>query len=126
MRSRATGSAIRDAMGGVYDPRRGPRQSAAICPPPATAGGRRKNVPFLPVASCLAAHPMLSCAAVRRGEFRMARSSPREAKDERSGARLFESVVNPFCGTLADDLDVERTGAGLKVVKNGCSQSVAG
>ena len=50
----------------------------------------------------------------------MPRSSPQ------SGSHLFENVVNPFCGTLADDLDVERTEAGLKVVKNGCSQSVAG
>ena len=56
----------------------------------------------------------------------MPRSSPREAKDERSGPHLFKNVVNPFCGTLADDLDVERTEAGLKVVTNGCSQSVAG
>ena len=56
----------------------------------------------------------------------MPRSNPREAKDEQSGSQLFENVVNPFCGTLADDLDVERTEAGLKVVKNGCSQSVAG
>ena len=56
----------------------------------------------------------------------MPRSSPRDAKDEPSGSRLFENVVNPFCGTLADDLDVERTEGGLKVVKNGCSQSIAG
>ena len=33
----------------------------------------------------------------------MPRSSPQ------SGSHLFENVVNPFCGTLADDLDVERT-----------------
>jgi formylmethanofuran dehydrogenase subunit B len=45
---------------------------------------------------------------------------------QQSGSHLFENVVNPFCGTLPDDLDVERTDAGLKVVKNGCSQSVAG
>ena len=56
----------------------------------------------------------------------MPRSSPRDAKDEHSGSHLFENVVNPFCGTLADDLDVERTPSGLKVVKNGCSQSIAG
>ncbi|MGD9501453.1 MAG: formylmethanofuran dehydrogenase [Methyloceanibacter sp.] len=56
----------------------------------------------------------------------MPRSTPRDAKDEHSGSHLFENVVNPFCGTLADDLEVERTDGGLKVVKNGCSQSVAG
>ena len=30
-------------------------------------------------------------------------------QDEHSGSHLFENVVNPFCGTLGDDLDVERT-----------------
>jgi formylmethanofuran dehydrogenase subunit B len=39
---------------------------------------------------------------------------------------VFENVVNPFCGTLPDDLTVERSEQGLKVVKNGCAQSAAG
>ena len=52
--------------------------------------------------------------------------SPRQPSGERASPKLFENVVNPFCGTLCDDLAVERTAAGLKIVKNGCSQSVAG
>ena len=39
---------------------------------------------------------------------------------------MFEDVTNPFCGTLPDDLVVERTEQGLKVVKNGDGKSVAG
>jgi formylmethanofuran dehydrogenase subunit B len=39
---------------------------------------------------------------------------------------VFEDVTNPFCGTLPDDLVVERTEQGLKVVKNGDGKSVAG
>src|SRR5262245_4951785 len=119
MRSRATGPAERDPMGGCMAHVAGggnPPQSSRF--PPGQAEGRKK-MPHLPLASCVAAHPMLSCPAVG-GESRMPRSNPQ------SGSHLFENVVNPFCGTLADDLDVERTDAGLKVVKNGCSQSVAG
>jgi formylmethanofuran dehydrogenase subunit B len=56
----------------------------------------------------------------------MPNSSARKAKAERSGKELFANVASPFCGTLPDDLTVERTESGLKVVKNGCSQSVAG
>ncbi len=56
----------------------------------------------------------------------MPSSNARKAKGERASSELFENVVNPFCGTLCDDLVVERTEKGLKVVKNGCSQSVAG
>jgi formylmethanofuran dehydrogenase subunit B len=56
----------------------------------------------------------------------MTSSSARKAKTGRAGKELFENVANPFCGTLPDDLAVERTGQGLKVVNNGCSQSVAG
>ena len=52
--------------------------------------------------------------------------SPRQPKGKRVSSRVFENVVNPFCGTLCDDLVVERSEAGLKVVKNGCSQSIAG
>lgn len=52
--------------------------------------------------------------------------SPRQPKGERATQKLFENVVNPFCGTLCDDLVVERTETGLKVVKNGSSQSIAG
>src|SRR5687767_11435760 len=56
----------------------------------------------------------------------MPRSSPGQAKVEHSGSHLFENVVNPFCGMLCDDLVVERTKTGLKVAKNGSSQSIAG
>ena len=56
----------------------------------------------------------------------MPNMSPRQPKGERASPKLFENVVNPFCGTLCDDLVVERTEAGLKVVKNGCGQSIAG
>jgi formylmethanofuran dehydrogenase subunit B len=50
----------------------------------------------------------------------------REAKGERAKKELFEDVTSPFCGTLPDDLTVERTEKGLKVVANGCATSVAG
>ena len=56
----------------------------------------------------------------------MPNSNARKAKAKRSGKELFDNVASPFCGTLPDDLTVERTEAGLKVVKNGCGQSVAG
>jgi len=56
----------------------------------------------------------------------MQSSTARKAKGERANRELFENVANPFCGTLPDDLTVERTDKGLKVVDNGCSQSVAG
>jgi formylmethanofuran dehydrogenase subunit B len=56
----------------------------------------------------------------------MPSSSARQANAGRASKELFENVTNPFCGTLPDDLTVERTGQGLKVVNNGCSQSVAG
>jgi formylmethanofuran dehydrogenase subunit B len=38
---------------------------------------------------------------------------------------LFENVTDPFCGTLPDDLVVERTEQGLKLVKGGSAKSVA-
>ncbi|MGH6832501.1 MAG: formylmethanofuran dehydrogenase [Methyloceanibacter sp.] len=56
----------------------------------------------------------------------MPSSSARKAKGVRAGSELFENVTNPFCGTLPDDLTVERTDKGLKVLKNGCAKSVAG
>jgi formylmethanofuran dehydrogenase subunit B len=56
----------------------------------------------------------------------MPSSNARKAKGQRASSELFENVVNPFCGTLCDDLTVERTDHGLKVIKNGCSQSIAG
>ena len=52
--------------------------------------------------------------------------SPRQPKGERANQKRFENVVNPFCGTLCDDLVVERTSTGLKVVENGSAQSIAG
>jgi formylmethanofuran dehydrogenase subunit B len=56
----------------------------------------------------------------------MPNSEARKAKSARAGQEVFENVVNPFCGTLPDDLTVERSEQGLKVVKNGCAQSAAG
>ena len=56
----------------------------------------------------------------------MPSSTARKAKGERASTELFENVTNPFCGTLPDDLTVERTDKGLKVLKNGCTKSVAG
>jgi formylmethanofuran dehydrogenase subunit B len=56
----------------------------------------------------------------------MPSSSARKAKGVRAGSELFENVTNPFCGTLPDDLTVERTDKGLKVLENGCAKSVAG
>ncbi len=49
----------------------------------------------------------------------MPSSSARKAKSERASTELFENVTNPFCGTLPDDLTVERTDKGLKVLNNG-------
>ena len=56
----------------------------------------------------------------------MPSSNARKAKGERASSELFENVTNPFCGTLPDDLTVERTDKGLKVLKNACVKSVAG
>ena len=42
----------------------------------------------------------------------MPSSNARKAKAERASKELFENVTNPFCGTLPDDLTVERTGTG--------------
>jgi formylmethanofuran dehydrogenase subunit B len=56
----------------------------------------------------------------------MSSSTARKAKGERAESVLFEDVTNPFCGLLPDDLVVERTEEGLKVLKNGCGKSVAG
>jgi len=55
----------------------------------------------------------------------MTSSIVRKAKGERAEATVFEDVTSPFCGTLPDDLVVERTEQGLKVVKNGDGKSVA-
>ncbi len=56
----------------------------------------------------------------------MPNSNARKAKGEHAESTIFEDVTNPFCGTLPDDLVVERTEQGLKVLKNGCSKSIAG
>ncbi len=47
----------------------------------------------------------------------MPSSNARKAKGERASSELFENVTNPFCGTLPDDLTVERTDKGLKVAQ---------
>ncbi len=62
---------------------------------------------------------------------------PREGDDSHMSAQsdgisggaaseLYHDVTCPFCGLLCDDLEVERTGSTLKVVKNGCPRSNAG
>lgn len=56
----------------------------------------------------------------------MPSSTARKAKGGRVSPTIFENVTNPFCGTLPDDLVVERTDQGLKVLKNGCGKSIAG
>jgi formylmethanofuran dehydrogenase subunit B len=56
----------------------------------------------------------------------MTSSPAREAEGERGKPALFEDVTSPFCGTLPDDLIVERAEDGIKVVKNGDGKSVAG
>jgi formylmethanofuran dehydrogenase subunit B len=56
----------------------------------------------------------------------MTSSTARQAKGGRATSKLFENVTDPFDGTLNDDLVVERTDKGLKVVKNGSARSVAG
>ncbi len=55
----------------------------------------------------------------------MTSSTARQAKAGRATSELFENVTDPFDGTLNDDLVVERTGKGLKVIKNGSARSVA-
>jgi formylmethanofuran dehydrogenase subunit B len=56
----------------------------------------------------------------------MTSSPARKAPGERGKPALFEDVTSPFCGTLPDDLIVERTEDGIKIVKNGDGKSVAG
>jgi formylmethanofuran dehydrogenase subunit B len=45
---------------------------------------------------------------------------------ERANTELFKDVTCPFCGILCDDLEVERSGEILEVVKSGCGRSKAG
>ncbi|HEX2446784.1 MAG TPA: formylmethanofuran dehydrogenase [Methyloceanibacter sp.] len=56
----------------------------------------------------------------------MPNSPARKGKPERARTEVFENVTNPFCGTLPDDLTVERTDKGLKVLEHGDAKSVAG
>lgn len=55
----------------------------------------------------------------------MPTSTARKA-GERAPSELFEHVACPFCGMLCDDLEVERTGDIIKVLKNGCPRAEAG
>lgn len=55
----------------------------------------------------------------------MPEPTARKPKGERGASELFEHVTDPFCGTLPDDLVVERSAQGLKVLKNGGAASVA-
>jgi formylmethanofuran dehydrogenase subunit B len=52
--------------------------------------------------------------------------SPNARNAKRAQSERFENVTNPFCGTLPDDLTVERTDKGLKVLNNACGKSIAG
>ena len=56
----------------------------------------------------------------------MPSSNARKATGERTESEQFENVACPFCGMICDDLTVERTDKGLKVLKNACGKSIAG
>jgi formylmethanofuran dehydrogenase subunit B len=56
----------------------------------------------------------------------MPSSNARKDQPARTSQELFENVADPFCGTLPDDLTVERTATGLKVLKGASAKSVAG
>jgi formylmethanofuran dehydrogenase subunit B len=56
----------------------------------------------------------------------MPSSHARKGKAERASREVFENVTDPFCGTLPDDLTVERTDEALKVLKGASAKSVAG
>lgn len=43
-----------------------------------------------------------------------------------AGSSVTDNVGCPFCGILCDDLSIERTATGLKVLKNGCDKAIAG
>ena len=53
-------------------------------------------------------------------------SNARKSTGMRTSHELFKNVACPFCGMLCDDLEIERNGDALKVLKNGCGRSVAG
>jgi formylmethanofuran dehydrogenase subunit B len=69
---------------------------------------------------------MLSFPAFLESHPRMTSSTARRAKAGRTTPELFENVTDPFDGTLNDDLVIERTDKGLKVLKNGSPRSIAG
>ena len=56
----------------------------------------------------------------------MPTSTARQAIGERAPSELFEHVTCPFCGLLCDDLEVERNGQTVKLLKNGCPRAEAG
>ena len=56
----------------------------------------------------------------------MPEPTARKSRGERATSELFKNVTSPFCGTLPDDLVVERTEQGLKLVKGGCATSITG
>jgi formylmethanofuran dehydrogenase subunit B len=69
---------------------------------------------------------MLSFPAFLGESSRMTSSTVRQAKAGRATSELFENVTDPFDGTLNDDLVIELTDKGLKVLKNGSPRSIAG
>ena len=48
------------------------------------------------------------------------------ATPDTASTQTFQSVACPFCGILCDDLEISKTGAGLKVARNGCDKAIAG
>jgi formylmethanofuran dehydrogenase subunit B len=50
----------------------------------------------------------------------------RKTTGERAPSERFEDVSCPFCGLLCDDLEIERNGATLKILKNSCDKAIAG
>jgi len=75
--------------------------------------------------SCLDARTVLCFPAFWGRLPAMQSAEARKARAERANQELFENVTDPFCGTLPDDLVVERTGKALKVLRGGGAKSIA-
>lgn len=56
----------------------------------------------------------------------MTDQTARPAGRERDKTELFRNVTSPFCGMLSDDLEIERAGDTLKVLKGGSERDIAG
>ena len=53
-------------------------------------------------------------------------TAPGAGPAEGGASEVYENVTCPFCGLLCDDIEVERTGSTIKVLKSGCPRSTAG